>query len=980
MRSCRWSFGVLLLGVALMGGVAGVRAQSADPTQQPAFRSGVEAVLVEVAVVDKQGHPVPGLGPEDFVVTVDGHQRRVVTAEFIDIEKAQAEFTPRPDVVPISTNEGGGVGRLVLFIVDSNTLDTGTTQHVAAAAERFFSRLTPADRSGLAVLPVGRNIAFTWAHERVRDALRQTAATHSTANVWEYGSLTEARDISTRGLSALREVALRECSATSVASGGGFGAPGQGGGQGRGQTPTPGTNQPGGTGTQPPPNASSDMLSASDGCLRQIQSEAQMAWTMARSTSLSSLSSLQHVFGALKNVPGDKTVVLISGGWPLDERDEQVILRGVADDAAAARATLFTVFVPHLAISASRRTISQTPHGDEDLHSWPMDTLAGMTGGRSFKANASAEWIFDRLARELGGYYRIGIEKNATDVAANGRPMRIKVARSGLSVRARGIFDVTTYEDRDWAARMASALESPVPATAVGLRLTSYVAADPEDPAYLRLVLVGDATRIQPGEATMRVQVRDFEGTKVSTGEQRLGEPDGSERRFATHLRVQPGNYIIRLAIMDATGRVGSVEHRVEVRPASVGGLAVTGPLLVQVPPGQAEPHFALDGVRQGDRLAIEVGLTADRPQLENVGVMFAIATKADGPALVEIPGSITPDASREGVRRAHAVVDPRLLPPGQYVARATIISGVTAIGEVRRVFTVHGRPVPAVTATSGSVDAEVAFAPSAATIRGRAASAVPQFAIDHVLAPQVLNAFLDRVAARPDAARPGAGELLDKARTTDIAHLNVSEAQAAQTPVAAFLKGLELLAQKKLDQAAVAFRSAMRAAPDFYPAMVYLGACYAAGGKDKEAANVWRTALIKEGDMPALHLLLSDALLRQGSTALAWQVVSAARARWPEDEGLKRRFVVAALVSGNYAAGLGALDELVARHAEDESSLELALLVLYESLTSGRAIDGADQDRARMVRLADAYRARGGRSMPLVETWLAAVKGHSMP
>jgi hypothetical protein len=156
---------------------------------------------------------------------------------------------------------------------------------------------------------------------------------------------------------------------------------------------------------------------------------------------------------------------------------------------------------------------------------------------------------------------------------------------------------------------------------------------------------------------------------------------------------------------------------------------------------------------------------------------------------------------------------------------------------------------------------------------------------------------------------------------------------------------------------------------------MVYLGACYAAGGNDKEAAGAWRTALIREGDAVALHVLLTDALLRQDKGDLALQAVDGARARWPEDEGLKRRFVVASLLSGRRAEGLRAVDELVAKHAEDEPILSLALLVLYDAFVSGQPIDDVEQDHARMIRFADAYRVRGGPSLALVDTWVAAAK-----
>ena len=161
-----------------------------------------------------------------------------------------------------------------------------------------------------------------------------------------------------------------------------------------------------------------------------------------------------------------------------------------------------------------------------------------------------------------------------------------------------------------------------------------------------------------------------------------------------------------------------------------------------------------------------------------------------------------------------------------------------------------------------------------------------------------------------------------------------------------------------------------MRGSPDFYPAMVYLGACYAAGGKDKEAAGAWRTALIKEGDTAALYKLLADALLRQGNGDLALDTVERARAKWPDDEDIKRRYVVAALLGGKPAEGLQVLDSI---KEKEESTIALAVLVLYEAFVNQRPVQTADEDRVRMVRLADDYRASGGPSLALVETWVSA-------
>jgi len=706
--------------------------------------------------------------------------------------------------------------------------------------------------------------------------------------------------------------------------------------------------------------------------MRDVEMQAEAAWREAESTSLSSLTALRQMLTALGHVRGDKTVILISGGWPLDLHEETSVLQTVATEAAAARATFFTLFVPATMFTADRRRMSSTPSSDHYLHSGPLETLASMTGGGSFRAEVNAESAFERLGRELSGYYRIGVEKDPGDVDGKTRRMKVQVPRSGLTVRAREFFDVRTYEDRDWTARLASAIDAPVPATGVGLRVTSYLAADPDDGTRLKLVLVGEASRLQPGEATFRLAVRDLDGKTVLAGEQPLGDATGDALPFSTSLAVAPGSYIVRIAVMDGAGRVGSVDHRVEARGVPIGTLSATGPLLVRVPSGpDAETRFALDSVRQDERLALEVDFEGDKSSGASPDVVFEIAATAEGPALVQTAAALSP-GSREGSLVAQGVADMRLLPAGDYVARAKIKSRNGPLGEVRRAFAVIEVP---------RLMSEATGAPT--TIVGRKAPAphaarspfvtVPPFALDQVLAPQVLGAFLDRVAARPDAAAPGMRELIERARTTGLRDLVVSDALAAQTPVAAFLSGLSLLAQKNLVAAAKAFRSAMRASADFYPAMVYLGACYAAGGNDKEAAGAWGTALIREGDAIALHQLLADALLRQGKDDLALQTLENARARWPEDDVLKRRFVVAALLAGKRADGLQAVDELIARRAEDEPSLAFGLLMLYEAFVNGRPVEGVEQDRARMMRFADAYRVHGGPSLDLVNVWVAA-------
>jgi VWFA-related protein len=968
--------------VILCGMQAPAAAQ--DPPGQPGpFRTGIELVTVDVTVIDRQGDPLRGLRTEDFTVSVGGQPRRVVSAEFID-RSATLQAAVDPEALNVSSNEGSRGGRVFLFVVDQGTLELGGGRRVAMAASHLLARLTPADRSGLMVMPLGPVVELTWAHHRVREALERIGGTATHDVGWEFGSLAEARDIASQNLSALRMVVDRTCGSRGPAdffagprgatpsSGDGGGQSTGGGGGGGGAAPEGGGGAGGAQGGR-----TSGFGSGADNrheqCVRNVQTQAEMAWRSAEATTLASVTTLRQVLSSLARVGGDKTVVLIAGGWPLQERDQLSLLSLVATEAAAARATIFPFHVPASPMSASRRLTGSAPASDEQMMRWPLEMLASLTGGAAFRAHVGAEGAFDRLAKELAGHYRVGIERIPGDLDGKARQLKVQVARSNVTVRAREIFDAPAYEDRNWSARLNNALVAPAPTTGLGLRVTSYVAADREDPARPRLVLAGEVSRLHPGDATFQFVMRDQGGREFLSEEQFLGHATGDRLPFSVDVPARPGTYALRLAVMDAAGRVGSVDHRADVGRVSMGAVTAFGPMLVRLPGGTAEPSIALEGVRHGERLAIQVDLAG--AGLGDADVLFEVATSTDGPALVQLPGTVAADPGR-GAARAEVVADVRVLPPGRYVVRARVWAGGGEVGELRRAFEITG------VIRAGQAEAETAAYEGAAALLGdriaaRVAGAVPPFALAQVLAPPVLGTFLDSVEARPEAASASLREAIDRVRVDGAADLVVPETLRAEAPaVSAFLRGLSLLAAQQLDPAASAFREAMRAAPDFYPAMVYLGACYAAGGKNRDAAGAWRTALIREGENRTLHTLLAEALLRDGRGDVAFQVLDDARSRWPDDRDIERRHAIAAIAMGRYLEGLEAVDDLLAAGADDTQLLELALLVLYEAFSNGAPVLTPEDDRARMTRFADAYRGRGGPSLALVERWMAAASG----
>src|SRR5690349_14284813 len=101
-----------LIGVAIVAS-----ATVATARQQPIFRSGVDLVTVDAAVLDGDGRPVPGLGAADFQIDVDGRPRRIVSAQFVG-GRESIDAPGVPAATHFSSNAGLDDGRIVVVAVD----------------------------------------------------------------------------------------------------------------------------------------------------------------------------------------------------------------------------------------------------------------------------------------------------------------------------------------------------------------------------------------------------------------------------------------------------------------------------------------------------------------------------------------------------------------------------------------------------------------------------------------------------------------------------------------------------------------------------------------------------------------------------------------------------------------------------------------------------------------------------------------------
>src|SRR5690606_32444792 len=151
---------------------------------------------------------------------------------------------------------------------------------------------------------------------------------------------------------------------------------------------------------------------------------------------------LATLFARLARSEAPVNVIMISEGLFIGR--SPIGLVDVSRRAAEARVTLHIVRpASSMMMDASR----SAPGGmrmfsfDDSLMRDGLEQLAGQTRGRMVQiAAGTGAGIFERLGRELSGYYLLGFEPTEEDRAGREGRIRVRGRRRGVTVRARPAF------------------------------------------------------------------------------------------------------------------------------------------------------------------------------------------------------------------------------------------------------------------------------------------------------------------------------------------------------------------------------------------------------------------------------------------------------------------------------------------------------------------------------------------------------------
>lgn len=376
----------------------------AQQVQTPVFRSTIELVRVDVQVVENSGHPIVGLGLDDFQAWLDGRQRRVVSAELVNFSADRASSIDGPLRTPGMVPEDA---RVFIVAIDQMGLAAAAIMPVRESIRKFLKLLRPQDMVGLYEFPY-RVPRLDITHDRdvVSRALDRVLGMRE-LSMGTFSLLpSEIAEITANDTDTANRVISREC----------------------------------------PPVAIDPV------CPDMVRMEAHGLAHHLEGEAAQRMNDLVRLAQGLGYIQGRKTILLVSGGLIAGNRpggrpDVRTLMQTVGDDIANAQASLYVLHLDTTFMDAHSALVKPSFRPADRFESLTADRmvltngleqLAGRAGGALFSIEAGTpEYALDRVLRETQSYYVLGVEPADEDRDGKSHFIRVQTTARGATVRSR---------------------------------------------------------------------------------------------------------------------------------------------------------------------------------------------------------------------------------------------------------------------------------------------------------------------------------------------------------------------------------------------------------------------------------------------------------------------------------------------------------------------------------------------------------------
>jgi VWFA-related protein len=443
-----------------------VEQQKPQAESDDVVRITTNLVQVDAVVSDKDGKLVTDLKPEEIEIFEDGRKQKITHFSYNNAtatEQPVKESRPTPadknaPPVPPSRLRPEDVRRTIALVVDDLGLSFESTYFVREALKKFVDRQMQPGD----LVAIIRTSGGMGALQQFTSDKRQLYAAIERVKWYATGR---------GGISAFAPI----------------------------EPPTPG-----------PHGADIDAQAEE---LNQFREEVYAVGT---------LGAVNYVVRGLRELPGRKSILLISDGFRIYSRDDPARnyrtlqkLQRLIDEAGRASVVIYTMnatglqtLMPTAADDFSGRDFQQVQDAMADRRTTAFETQEGLdylayeTGGMPIKNTNDLSGGIRRVLADQKGYYLIGYRPDqSTFDARTGRRrfhhLTVKVTRPGkFKVRMRhgfyGVSDEERPKPKTLGQQLFDALASPFGATGVHLQLTSLFANDAKAGSIMRSLLYID--------------------------------------------------------------------------------------------------------------------------------------------------------------------------------------------------------------------------------------------------------------------------------------------------------------------------------------------------------------------------------------------------------------------------------------------------------------------------------------------------------
>jgi len=545
------------------GDVTPAQAETQDVSPDDVVRISTNLVQFDAVVTDRKGHSVTNLRPEDFQLRVNGKLQPI---EFFSFVTLKGEGSPMP--LPVATKKG---------------MPPPPNMRANQVGRTFALVLDDAFMSKASV-NTGRKLLRKFVDEMQPNDVAAIISTFSGTGTLQQFTADKRQLYATIDRLHWRPNRKEETLPTGTSS-----------------------------------------TSTDDSAMQMANIQTE---TDAYNRSLSAgsfFSTVGYVTRGLRDLPGRKSIVILSDGLDLNAGELQDRMRLLVEKANRASAVIYTIHLlglDTLWFDAAEKPETRRTGFVFDAKRGPMSrrreefyagqagliAMAERTGGFNVRNTNGFPEAMQRVSEDQSGYYLIGYRPDEATFDPRRGPQHfnsLKVTLKGhddLQLRSRNGFLGVEEKRSAPAKRSASqqliaALQSPAGTDGIRLRLTSLFTNEPRSGSSMRSLLHLDARDLtfsqkDGGDWLANIDVvavtMGIDGAMASevTKNQTIRVSESKYQQFLQDGLIyemdlpvkKAGGYELRIAVRDAeTGKLGSAREFVEVPNLENNSLALSG-------------------------------------------------------------------------------------------------------------------------------------------------------------------------------------------------------------------------------------------------------------------------------------------------------------------------------------------------------------------------------------------------------------------